>query len=133
MSERISKAMLEGMFARAVAQAATVGIDTTGWALEHGNRAAGITYKLSNNNGSSAPIDLGGWDGQFLGWTKAEAYASLRLLWAAWDAVEQAGRKAPTALVAFPPPNCAARCDGAPRAGAGRCGAHPAVAEQPHL
>lgn len=90
--ERTTTAQLEGIFERAAAQAKVVGIDTEGWALEHGSRSSGITYKLSGNGGSSSVVDLGGWDGQFLGWTKAEAYATLRTLWAAWDAVEQALR-----------------------------------------
>lgn len=92
MAERTTNLMLARMFERARAQAEVVGIDSSGWALEHGSRSSGITYKLSGNGGSSSVVDLGGWDGQFLGWTKAEAYATLRTLWAAWDAVEQALR-----------------------------------------
>lgn len=92
--ERISKAQLEGMFARAARQARTVGIDTTGWALGHGSSTNGQAYTLSGNGGSSSVVDLGPWGGQHLGKTKTEAYNALRLLWAAWDAVEQAQRRA---------------------------------------
>jgi len=78
------------MLGRAVGAARAVGLDATGWELETGSKANGITWKLTTGFGRGSRVELGGWDTCFLGWTAAEAYDTLHRLAQAWEAVTAA-------------------------------------------
>lgn len=83
MAERITQAMLDAAFGLACTQAKNIGIDVTGWIMEHGSAANGVPWRLMKRfpDTARAPIGaLGGW----LGGTQREAHARLVAYREAW-------------------------------------------------
>jgi hypothetical protein len=75
------------MFDRAVKAAQSVGLDTTGWAVQKGSKTNGIAYRLysldSDGGGhSNTPLMS-----DYLGATAKEAYNTLAAYAYAWEAV----------------------------------------------
>lgn len=80
--QRITKVMLEGAFKDYVHELNTAGVDTKGLKLAHGSKANGnpfraISMDSASGDYTSAPgAEFGG----FIGWTKREAYDTLRYM-----------------------------------------------------
>ena len=78
---------VRGAFKRARAAAIAAGIpQAEGWTLQKGSQAAGRAWRLFDRD-SAAPMP--GFDGLgYIGWTRTEAYLSLRMIAQTLEAVQ---------------------------------------------
>lgn len=81
MAVTTTAADVRGMFVRVVRAAQALGMNTTDWRLEDGNRANGIAWTLVMP-GRSLGVGMGN---NFLGHTRTEAYMALQYIARAWE------------------------------------------------